>query len=55
MCKRGNVLSLAVLIGRGLDHKFFGKIQVIAGAERFLFDFEGARKELTGERDRKKA
>jgi hypothetical protein len=26
MCKRGNAFSLAVLIGRGLDHGFFGSV-----------------------------
>ena len=43
MCKRSNTFSLAVLIGRGLDHNFLVKI-----ARRFLhesafalFSFQG--------------
>ena len=43
MCKHGNVFSLAVLIGRGLDHKFWKSEYELHGQDYFLFDFEGAK------------
>ena len=42
MCKHGNVLSLVVLIGRGLDHKFW-ESEYLQKQRYFLFGFEGAK------------